>query len=805
MIILEPGPEEIALWEKIMQDLDEAWRISFGGAFEPALVSYKFEKPGRFSEFEIMWSRAPHAKRQEVVDRILQLGPYPWTFDSRAPIPTMIGVSAEDEDRWHLYAFSNRCSDLVEIGKFDEAEAALKSAIAEATEKFGDTFPQLAQAHLLLANLYRTSKSDESAYDNHLDEGIAIYQRAFDQGPKHFASPFSQELRKAAEQYESRGNLTRAAQLWRHGLKIGEALVDSIASSPRTYPIECARFFERHNLIDDAEWAYLHSVDQIRVDELHNSPRTSGADNLNELGNFYLRQNRNRDAELAFERLLKLYEELSKKKDGSLSYLPEFQWFVEYKELLKQQNRVEDLSKIEERVLRLEQRAGRKTSSESAYGYVDFDGHWVIEPRYVSAYSFSNGIARVELETTLDKYKPIAYIDKAGNQLFNRDFAWGDSFNGDFACVAISQDRKDRRVIDSTGKLLPERFVKVHPFSDDLAIAEVGHSDPPFFGYIDRQYQLAIPAKFTVARKFQNGLAIAAIDGAYEFSGCTQHLHGCKFGVIDKTGKFVVKPIYSKLTRVADDVFDFRLYEKHSGGLIDKTGKVLLDLPYAEDSWELSEGLIPFSWHRDKSDSIERYGFVDLKGNIVIDRKFSFAYPFSEGRALVTDYSRGSTGNGFIDKTGELVVSMQFSDAESFCDGVAAVEVIKDDKKRWGFIDLDGKFVVPPKFERVSNFAEGLACVQLPEEEGGNYGYIDKSEDFALPAIYKDADSFYDNRAIVTMENMKKGIIDRNGKFILQPEYSSISRFSEGLSAVCKEPNYNTIIFENKNGSFSIR
>lgn len=804
-MLLEETPEERALWKRVMGDLLEAWSSSCGDRLEPGLILYKFEKPGSFTIFEILWSRFDAGKKAEVESRIKQLGPYDWKYGPISHIPSLIGTSEEDQDRWHIYGWPHRIKKIEQSGNLDAAENAWKEAIAEATEKFGNTFPQLAQAHIFLAHFFRKFRSDDKSFDRELQLGFEVYDRTLEQNSKDFTSAYRKELIAAARIYEKRGELEIAERLFRRCLEVNEAVVDELDHFPRTDPLEVAEFFERQGRVKDAEWAYLHSLAQIRIDEKHNGPYWSGCDNYIEVGKFYMRQNRHADAEKYFEKLLELYEEHAQTTTKSINYNQTFQWFAEYNELLQEQNRTKDLLKINERVLKLEQRAGRKVSDTSGYGFVDRDGNWVIQPRFMRASSFSNAIALVEIDSVVSKQKHKAYIDKSGNQLFKMDFPHADEFHGEFACVSIL-DRHDRRVIDTKGTLLPEQFHRVLPFHEDLAGAEVGRSDPPLFGFINREYELVIPAKFTVIDKFEKGLAVVAVGGIYHFTGCTDHLDGCRFGVIDKSGQFVIDPSFSKLKRLTSDVFDFRDEANKRGGLIDRNGKVIVELPSPGDSWEISEGFIAFAWNCGDDSTFGKFGFIDLAGNIVIEPRFSFAYPFSDGRALVSDHKKDDTAYGYIDKTGELVIPIRFKSAEPFCEGLAAVQVVQNGNTGWGFIGLDGEFVVPPRFKRVENFSQGLASVQLPQEEGGKWGYIDKSGAMAIPAIYDSyAGSFDNERAIITVSGDRKGIIDRSGEYILPPEYKSISKFSEGLAAVCKEPSYNLTIVDNKDGTVSFR
>ena len=71
---------------------------------------------------------------------------------------------------------------------------------------------------------------------------------------------------------------------------------------------------------------------------------------------------------------------------------------------------------------------------------------------------------------------------------------------------------------------------------------------------------------------------------------------------------------------------------------------------------------------RDRS-GIGQYGFIDTKGNVVIEPKYRSADPFREGLAHVQVIS----GEGFINHQGEEVVLPQYGFVSNFQNGTASV------------------------------------------------------------------------------------------------------------------------------------
>ena len=85
----------------------------------------------------------------------------------------------------------------------------------------------------------------------------------------------------------------------------------------------------------------------------------------------------------------------------------------------------------------------------------------------------------------------------------------------------------------------------------------------------------------------------------------------------------------------------------------------------------------------------KKIGFIDTKGNWVIEAKFDKAKSFLKDLAPVSIGKKW----GFVNKKGTMIVDFIYKDAEVFSkDGLAPVK-----NKEWGFIDVNGKLVIPDR------------------------------------------------------------------------------------------------------------
>lgn len=252
---------------------------------------------------------------------------------------------------------------------------------------------------------------------------------------------------------------------------------------------------------------------------------------------------------------------------------------------------------------------------EGKYGYGDNNGNIVIQPLYLQAKEFAEGVAPVKIQ----------------------EGVWG--------------------MINTKGDVVAtlKNIDEVYEFSEGLAVVRKGAK----YGYIDKK-QLVVPIKFDNAESFSEGLAVVAIR---EGSTFLEKLHNAKYGYIDKTGNQVIDCQFRSagkfkegIAPVSSEATDFLW------GYIDKAGQYVIEAKYFT-AREFSEGLAPVTRNLGAS------GFIDHQENFAIPPQFSWTYSFSEGLARVVVKGK----YGFIDKTGKIVIEPVFEYADDFKNGLARI------------------------------------------------------------------------------------------------------------------------------------
>jgi len=149
------------------------------------------------------------------------------------------------------------------------------------------------------------------------------------------------------------------------------------------------------------------------------------------------------------------------------------------------------------------------------------------------------------------------------------------------------------------------------------------------------------------------------------------------WGYIDKTGSFVIEPIFLHAHDFVDGLAPASGLDSVRGtiatGFIDKTGSFVTYSPDWKAIKRFGEGLAPVGVETRKTLRLDTYvwGYVDAEGTMQIEPQYEDAAPFSEGLAAVQ--LRGKWG--FIDRTGKVVIKPQFLWPATFEGGVAQVVV----------------------------------------------------------------------------------------------------------------------------------
>lgn len=310
--------------------------------------------------------------------------------------------------------------------------------------------------------------------------------------------------------------------------------------------------------------------------------------------------------------------------------------------------------------------------------------------------------------------------------------------------------------IDRQGKMV------IEPQFDGSSLGKLGAfgtADPLYpvskdlkWGYIDRTGAVKIPFQFSLAGKFSEGLAPVRVDS--QVNGLWQS----KFGYVDTSGTLAIPATFDQAGPFSEGLALVTTGEL--SGYIDKTGAFAIPARFTQlmdHTSTFSEGLAavrlapaPVVTTGEARTSTaapdSAWGYIDKRGEWVIQPRFRTASAFHDGVALVTDQS----GYVYIRRSGEKAAG-PYRTAWEFSGGLGRVE--KEDGAP-AFITPGGQiaFTLPKSVLFVYPFSGGLARAWVREGDGhgrDRYGYIDTKGQFAIPASYDGGTEFNDGLAFV--------------------------------------------------------
>lgn len=244
--------------------------------------------------------------------------------------------------------------------------------------------------------------------------------------------------------------------------------------------------------------------------------------------------------------------------------------------------------------------------------------------------------------------------------------------------------------------------------------------------------------------------------------------------------------------------------------------------PSLTSQYTFSSGLYPYR-------KVDKYGYIDSLGNVIIPYKFDFAYNFVNNRALVSENGKVFY---FIDKTqkqtsdtfslknipypyfnhyskGIFTVESQLHDYKKyyFVDIITGKR-INDSyyescypkplnnyihvqlKDKWGLIDFNGNQIIPNSYDRIDIGFNNINFI--PVQRRSAFGYIDIEDKLKLKFIYEYAGNFVDNLASVKINGLI-GYIDTLGNNKIPFIYDEGGEFKNGKAIVTKNKKYGVI------------
>ncbi len=299
-------------------------------------------------------------------------------------------------------------------------------------------------------------------------------------------------------------------------------------------------------------------------------------------------------------------------------------------------------------------------ASGGLYGFCDLRGNEVVEPQYIQAGSFSEGMAPVLVE--IDSfYSACTMIDTNGRFVFQPVFENIMPFHDGYA---VARRYQRWGVINQKGQ---EMTPYIYEF---ITIPQNGYffaGDSAGMAFFDYRFKPLTPFVYQNPRELSEGRIAVQRDG--------------RWGFLDIHGREVVPCIYDDLLSFSSGRAMVRKDGKY--GIIDTDGRIVLPIEYENNTSHGDKYVYHDSLALVEKDG--KLGYVDLEGNLTIPFYFDEAFHFTQGYAC----AKFKGAWGYINRKGDIYIPFVFQYASPFEWGRA--EVVYEGNV--SNIDLRGKCV----------------------------------------------------------------------------------------------------------------
>lgn len=296
----------------------------------------------------------------------------------------------------------------------------------------------------------------------------------------------------------------------------------------------------------------------------------------------------------------------------------------------------------------------------------------------------------------------------------------------------------------------------------------------------------------------------------YEKSVLTYKENG-KYGLINLEGKQITKPVYDEISSINYKEGTFLVKQNELEGIINMKGKVIIkceyesvtsDNYYSENGNKKQAGFIVSK----KTEDGYRYGYANYRGTIILNPIYTQLERVTEiANEKGVYFIAFKNGQAGLLKNNKEILNYEYEDIQY--NVLGSIFVTKRNGK-YGAVNQEGTTVLYPEYDNVytggmylnalkdkdififdlnGNKIETNEVSKIKTENANYYITIDKNNKYKVvdskDNIIIDKDYTYieylPGDYFIVERDSKNGIIDSNGKSVIELKYDSISKINE--------------------------
>lgn len=238
-----------------------------------------------------------------------------------------------------------------------------------------------------------------------------------------------------------------------------------------------------------------------------------------------------------------------------------------------------------------------------------------------------------------------------------------------------------------------------------------------------------------------------------------------KWGVIDQTGKIIIEPTYTEMITIPDSKTDLFI--------------ILYDVDYTNNTYKTK---VLNSKNKEK---FTQYDLVEAIENI----DYNNILWFEEG---VLKVKKGNL-YGLIDYSGNEILKAEYSSIEAL-PGIKNSILIKKDEQI-GLCDNKGNIIITPQYKEIKSIGDDYKNGYIVINNENKYGIIDFTKKVILETNYDDIKQVSSNNIHIVKENGKLKAINNEKETLLENKFDDVKQINN---------NYVTFIKSNKYGVIDI-
>jgi hypothetical protein len=296
----------------------------------------------------------------------------------------------------------------------------------------------------------------------------------------------------------------------------------------------------------------------------------------------------------------------------------------------------------------------------------------------------------------------------------------------------------------------------------------------------------------------------------YEKSVLTYKESG-KYGLINLEGRQITKPVYDEISSINYKEGTFLVKQNELEGIINMKGKVIIkceyesvtsDNYYSENGNKKQAGFIVSK----KTEDGYRYGYANYRGTIILNPIYTQLERVTEiANEKGVYFIAFKNGQAGLLKNNKEILNYEYEDIQY--NVLGSIFVTKRNGK-YGAVNQEGTTVLYPEYDNV--YTGGMYLNALKDKDififdlNGNkietnevsktktenanyyitidknnkYKVVDSKDNIIIDKDYTYIEYLHGDYFIVERDS-KSGIIDSNGKSVIELKYDSISRINE--------------------------